>query len=78
MPDYFRSSTNRAARKRAGKVLTDKIHNEFSEVFQGIGYFEGTFSLQEKDGSQSYQAPHKGRYTLQKPIKEELERIQRQ
>ena len=28
--DYFRSSVNRAEDKRASEVLTNKIHNEFS------------------------------------------------
>ena len=34
MPEYFRSSGNRAADKRVSHVLTNKIHNEFSDVFQ--------------------------------------------
>ena len=33
MPDYFRSSINRAADKRAKEVLT-KMYNEFSDLFQ--------------------------------------------
>ena len=37
--------------KEQVEVLTNKIHNEFSDVFSGIGYFEGTFSLQARDGS---------------------------
>ena len=40
MPDYFRSSTNRAAHKRASKVLTNKIHNKFSDVISGTGCFK--------------------------------------
>ena len=34
MSDYFKSSTDRAADKRASEVFTNKIHNEFSDVFQ--------------------------------------------
>ena len=34
MPYYFRSSASKAADKRASKVLTNKTHNEFSDVFQ--------------------------------------------
>ena len=30
LPDYFRSITNKAEDKKASKVLTNKIHNEFS------------------------------------------------
>ena len=51
MPDYFRSTANKAADKRANEVLTNNIHNEFSDVFPGIDCFEGTFSLQVKGGS---------------------------
>ena len=36
MPDYFRPSANKAADKRASEVLTNKIHNEFSNV--GVGF----------------------------------------
>ena len=32
-------------------------HKEFSNVFSGRGCFEGTFSLQVKDGSWPYEAP---------------------
>ena len=41
MPDYFRSSTNKAVDKRGSEVLTNKIHNEFS-VFSGIGCCDST------------------------------------
>ena len=34
MQDYFRSSTNKAAYKRASKDLMNKIHNEFNNDFQ--------------------------------------------
>ena len=34
MPDYFRSSKHKAADKRAGEVLTNKIHIEFGDFFQ--------------------------------------------
>ena len=33
IPYYFRSSTKRAADKRACEALTNKTHNEFSDVF---------------------------------------------
>ena len=51
LPDYFRSSTNRAADKGASEILTNKIHNEFNDIFPSIDHFEGTFTLQVKDGS---------------------------
>ena len=46
MSDYFRSSINEAANKRAGQVLMQNVHNGFSDVFfSGIGCFQGIFSL---------------------------------
>ena len=48
IPDYFRSSTNRAADKN----VSNMIHNEFRNVFfSDLVCFEGTFSLQVKDVS---------------------------
>ena len=35
MPDYIKSSTNRVVGIRMSEVLTNKICNEFSDVFQG-------------------------------------------
>ena len=65
-PDYFRSSINRAAHKRANQVLMNKIHNEFSYIFfSGIGCFEDMFSLQV--------APRRVSYALQAFLMEELE-----
>ena len=60
MPDYFRSNTNRAADIKASQVLTQNIHKEISNVFSGIGSFEGTFRLQVKEVSWPYQKPQKG------------------
>ena len=37
--------------------MTQKIHDTFGDIFNGIGYFEGTFSLQLKPHSKPYQAP---------------------
>ena len=54
--------------------MTQKIHNTFSNVFNGTGCFEGTFSLQLKPDSKPYQAPPRHvAYALQKLFKEELE-----
>ena len=50
---------------------------EFDNVFNGIGCFEGTFSLQFKPDSRPYQVP--GRhvaYVLQKLFKDKLDRLQ--
>ena len=54
--------------------MTQKIHITFSDVFNGIGCFEGTFSLQLKADSKLYQVPPRQvAYVLQKPFKEELD-----
>ena len=50
--NYFRSSTNRKADEEASRLLTGKLH---SDVFTGISCFDGTYTLQVKDGSHPYQ-----------------------
>ena len=42
--NYFFSSDNVDADKRKSSAMMQKIHNTFGNVFNGIGYFEGTFS----------------------------------
>ena len=54
MAEYVRSSSNKATDKKASEILTNKIHNKFSDN-SSIGCFEDSFSLQVKDGSQAYQ-----------------------
>ena len=55
--DYFHSSDNKEADQRVSETITNRIHNEYSYLFYGIGCFEDTFSLQVKEGSCPYQAP---------------------
>ena len=43
--NYFYSSNNIDADKRKSSAMTQKIHKTFSIIFNGIGCFEGTFSL---------------------------------
>ena len=75
--NYFFSSYNVDADKRKSSEMMQKIHNTFVDVFNGIGCFEGTFSLQLKPDSKPYQAPPRHvAYALQKPFKEELECLQ--
>ena len=72
--EYLMSSANTKADKEASKVIMQKIHNEFSDVFTGIGCFEGTFKFRVKEGSHPYLAPpRRVAYTLQQPLKEELD-----
>ena len=50
----------------------------FDNVFNSIGCFEGTVSLQFKPDSSPYQAPPRCvAYVLQKPFKDELDQLQR-
>ena len=58
--------------------MMQDIHKAFGDIFNGIGCFKGTFSLQLKADSKPYQAPPRCvAYALQKPFKEELEHLQK-
>ena len=77
LTNYFLSSPNIEVDKRKSIELTQKIHNVFDNVFNGIGCLEGTFSLQLKPDSKPYQAPLRCvAYVLQKPFKDELDWLQ--
>ena len=56
LTNYFMSSPNSEVDKMKSIELTQKIHNVFDNVFNGIECFEGTFSLQLKPDSKPYQA----------------------
>ena len=76
--NYFLSSPNVEADKRKSIKLMQEVHNTFGDVFNGIGCFKGTFSLQHKPDSKLYQVPLRHvAYALQKPFKEELECLQK-
>ena len=68
------------------KLTKEQVRQSQSEhpmnlntFFSGIGYCEGTFSLQVKGGSHPYQMPpRKVAYMLQKLLKEQLKWLQRQ
>ena len=53
----FIPQKNPDADKRKSSAMTQKIHDTFANVFNGIGCFEGTFSLQLKPDSKPYQVP---------------------
>ena len=75
--NYFYSSSNTGADKIKSINMTKRVHEEFSSMFNGIGCFACTFSLQLKPDSKPYQAPPRCiAYALQKPFKEELEHLQ--
>ena len=71
--NYFYSSNNTDADKSKSNAMTQRIHETFGNVFNGIVYFKGTFSLQLKLDSKPYQVPPRHiAYALQKPFKEKL------
>ena len=73
--NYFFSSSNVDADKKKSSDLMQKIHNTFGDVYNDIGCFEGTLSLQLNPDSKPYQVPVV--YVLQKPFSEELDHLQR-
>ena len=71
--NYFYSSNNTDTDKNKSAAMTQRIHEMYGEVFNGIGCFKGTFSLQLKLDSMPYHMlPRCITYALQKPFKEEL------
>ena len=75
--NYFYSLNNVDADKRSSSTMMQNIHMRFGDIFNGIGCFEGTFSLQLKPDSKPYQAPPRHvAYALQKPVKEKLRCLQ--
>ena len=57
LTNYFLSSSNVETDKRKSIKLMQRIHNAFGDVFNGIGCFKGTFSLQFEPKSKLYQVP---------------------
>ena len=75
--NYFFSSSNVDVDKRKSKLMQE-IHNTFGDVFNGIGCFKGSFTLQLKSDSKQYQVPPRCVvYALKIPFKEELECLQK-
>ena len=65
--------------KKMSAEITWQLQRDFEDVFNGIGCFDGTFSLQVKLDSKPYQAPQRCvAYVLQKPFEEELKWLQEQ
>ena len=66
MPDYFNSSDSKETDKRVSEAITNRIHNEFNDVFSVIACFESISSLEVKEGSGLYQKlPRRVGYVLQ-------------
>ena len=65
--------------EKASDKITQWLQRKFKDVFNGIGCFDGTFSLQFKPDSKPYQVPSRCiAYNLQQPFREELEHLQQQ
>ena len=59
--------------------IIQQPQTELKDVFNGIGCFYGTFSLEVKPDSKPYQGtPRHISYTLQKPFKQKFEHLQQQ
>ena len=68
--NYFHSSNNIDADKRSSIAMMQNIHARSGNIFNAIGCFEGTFSLQLKLDCKPYQAPSRHvAYALQEPLK---------
>ena len=56
---YFLPGHKQDNVRRAGTEITKLLQRYFKDVFNGIGYFDGIFSMQVKPNSKSFQAPPK-------------------
>ena len=64
--DYFIADLEMEADRATGVITTRIIHNDYSDIFTGIWYLRGIFSLQIKDDVKPYQLPPKHQaYALQ-------------
>ena len=75
--NYFYLSNKIDADKSKSKAMTQRIHEEYGKVFNSIGCFKCTFSLQLKLDSKPYQVPPRCiACALQKRFQEELQQLQ--
>ena len=76
--EYFLSGLSYENDKKRSVQTTQEIYKD-KDLFIGIRYFDGTFSLQLKPDSKPYHMPPRCMaYALQKPFQEELEMLQNQ
>ena len=75
--EYFITGATYDSDKRKNAESTQQIHKDHDDVFNDIGCFEVTFSLQLMPECTPFQAPPRHIiYALQKPFQDELERLQ--
>ena len=53
--NYFLAGPSHDSDKRKSAESAQQIHKDFDDVLNGIGCFEGTYSLQLKTDSRPYQ-----------------------
>ena len=77
--DYFVAGLYMEANRTASVKTTQIMHNDYNDIFTGIGYFEGKFSLQIKNDARSYDAlPRCVACTHQERFRNKQERLQEQ
>ena len=77
--EYFLSGPSYESDRKRSTETTQQIHKDFEDLFNHIGCFDSTFSLQLKLDSKPYQVPPRCMaYALQKPFKGDLEGLQKQ
>ena len=77
--DYFLLGPNCDSDKKASSEIIQQLQRDFEDIFNGIGCFDGTFSLQLMLASKPYSVPLRCvAYELQKCFEEELKWLQKQ
>ena len=77
--DYSIAGPRREAHMAQSYKITQEIFDHFYDVFPGIGYFTGIFSLHVKENTMPYHVlPRHVVYAFQEPFRKELEWIQGQ
>ena len=68
--DYFIPGADRKADLVASAKTTPGLHSENWYLFTDMGAFKGTFPLQVKEGTKTYQSPSRHMaYAIQEPLK---------
>ena len=74
--DYYTAGPEMEADRVAHAKRTKLMDNDYSDVFTGIGCFQGAVSLQIKDDAMPHQMQTKCvAYALQETYRMELERL---
>ena len=62
---------------RKSVEIVEQLQRDLADVFNGMGCFDGTFSLQLKPDSKPFQVPQ-DTWCIQQPFEEESKRLQKQ